>query len=102
MCATTSATPDPASGIAELIRNYRLAPNVFDAMLDADGSVRPAWMDLLARLQGVGESGRRTLDDNAQRILRENGVTFVAQGDADSTSRPWKLDLLPLVIAPGE
>jgi len=102
MCATTSATPDPTSEVANLIRNYRLAPNVFDAMLDADGNVRPAWVDVLAALQGVGTAGRRTLDDNAQRILRENGVTFVAQGDADSTSRPWKLDLLPMVVSPGE
>jgi uncharacterized circularly permuted ATP-grasp superfamily protein/uncharacterized alpha-E superfamily protein len=102
MSATSSATPGLANEFAALLRDYQLAPNVFDALVDADGTVRAEWTNVLEALRNIDEAERRKLYDNAQRILRENGVTFVAQDDADSTHRPWRLDLLPMVIAPDD
>ncbi len=102
MSATTGASQDAASAFLDLLDDYRLAPNVFDSMLTSEGTVRSEWLGVLARLRQIGAADRRTLNDSAQRILRENGVTFVAQDDTESTHRPWQLDLLPLVIGPGD
>ena len=48
----------------------------------------------------MGPEATRSAQDKAQRLLEENGVTFVAQGDA--TARPWRLDLFPLLVDPDE
>jgi uncharacterized circularly permuted ATP-grasp superfamily protein/uncharacterized alpha-E superfamily protein len=50
----------------------------------------------------MGPEATKAAQDKAQRLLVENGVTFVAQGDGDRVSRPWRLDLFPLVIDPAE
>jgi len=102
MSATTGAFPEGSSTHSELLGAYRALPGVYDALVDANGAVRPGWSAMLAALAGMSEQDRVKLNETAQRILRENGVTFVAQDDADSTSRPWRLDLFPMLIAPDE
>lgn len=66
------------------------------------GGVRPHWAGLMAGLEKMGsqELVRRSLE--ARRLLRENGVTYNVYGDPQTPSRPWELDLIPLVIDSGE
>ena len=45
---------------------------------------------------GSGELQRRR--EEAWRLIRDNDVTYNIYSDMDSTSRPWKLDLVPLLI----
>ena len=49
----------------------------------------------------MGSEGAKAAQDKAQRLLLENGVTFVAQGERDR-SRPWRLDLFPMLLGPDE
>lgn len=49
----------------------------------------------------MGSEGAKAIQDKAQRLLLENGVTFVAQGERDR-SRPWRLDLFPMLLGPDE
>ncbi|HSG64595.1 MAG TPA: circularly permuted type 2 ATP-grasp protein, partial [Gammaproteobacteria bacterium] len=102
MSATTGVYSEASSSLSELLGAYRALPGIYDALVDANGAVRPGWTATLAALAGMSEQDRGKLNEAAQRILRENGVTFVAQDDADSTSRPWRLDLFPMLIAPAE
>jgi uncharacterized circularly permuted ATP-grasp superfamily protein/uncharacterized alpha-E superfamily protein len=98
MSATTGAFTGESRPFADLLSHYRSGAGVYDALLGDRGEVRPEWTSMLAALAGSSDAERTRLNDSAQRILRENGVTFVAQDDAESTSRPWRLDLIPTLI----
>ena len=68
-----------------------------DEMWDGKG-VRAHWAGLI---DGLGKQGARTLvrhRQEARRLLRENGVTYNVYGDPQTPSRPWELDLIPLVF----
>ena len=59
----------------------------------------PASFRRLSEL-GVEELEKRL--SRAERRIRENGVTYNVYGDPQGISRPWKIDLVPLLIPPEE
>jgi uncharacterized circularly permuted ATP-grasp superfamily protein/uncharacterized alpha-E superfamily protein len=69
----------------------------------ADGvTPRPHWAHLMESLQAIGpeELGRRWA--RAERRIRENGITYNIYGDPLGTNRPWRIDIVPLLIPPDE
>ncbi|HEV2274020.1 MAG TPA: circularly permuted type 2 ATP-grasp protein [Acidobacteriaceae bacterium] len=67
--------------------------------LSADGvSPRPHWAHLMGYLQELGpeELGRRW--SRAERRIRENGITYNMYSDPLGANRPWRIDILPLLI----
>lgn len=100
-----SATPDAPSALggadSKLLESYERAPARFDELLSDDGAVRARWQPLLEAFATMGDAGTKAAQDKAQRLLLENGVTFATQGD-QASSRPWRLDLFPLLIDPTE
>ena len=69
----------------------------FDEMLAPDGSVRPAWQNVLGSLDALGTRELRQRHDKAVRILRDDGATYNAYDD-ERSDRTWLLDLVPWVI----
>ena len=79
---------------------------VWDELRGESGALRPAWRDFARSLpppSGDGDTARdldRRVAEVAQRI-RLDGVThnvFSAQPGDGSATRPWSLELLPLLI----
>ncbi|QJQ94692.1 MULTISPECIES: circularly permuted type 2 ATP-grasp protein [Halomonadaceae] len=68
----------------------------FDAMLAADGRLRPGWESVLASLGNLGRDGLIARAEEVQRLLYDNGVTFNMHGD--TLGRGWRIDPLPLVV----
>jgi len=71
--------------------------------LSADGvTPRPHWEHLMDSLHAIGpeELGRRW--SRAERRIRENGITYNIYGDPEGASRPWKTDIVPLLISADE
>src|SRR6202162_1448479 len=69
----------------------------------ADGvSPRPHWAHLIESLRDIGpeELGRRCL--RAERRIRENGITYNIYSDPLGANRPWRIDILPLLISADE
>ena len=69
----------------------------------ADGvSPRPHWAHLMESLRTIGpeELGQRWA--RAERRIRENGVTYNIYGDPQGVNRPWRIDVVPLLIAAEE
>jgi uncharacterized circularly permuted ATP-grasp superfamily protein/uncharacterized alpha-E superfamily protein len=67
--------------------------------LSADGvTPRPHWTHLMESLRAVGpeELGRRW--SRAERRIRENGITYNIYSDSLGANRPWKIDIVPLLI----
>lgn len=65
----------------------------------ADGvNPRPHWAHLMESLRAIGpeELGRRRA--RAERRIRENGITYNIYGDPLGANRPWRIDVVPLLI----
>ena len=84
MSAINTAPNAYASAEAKLLESYQRAPNAFDELSTAEGTVRPRWQPVLEAFAAMGSDTTRSAHDKAQRLLRENGVTFVPQGDRDN------------------
>ncbi|MDX1668940.1 MAG: circularly permuted type 2 ATP-grasp protein [Limnobacter sp.] len=74
--------------------------NEYYSELAANGKLRPVWKNFFDRLPEPG--GVKLLHNKRaalQRLIRENGVTYNVYADTEQgASRPWQLDLLPMII----
>ena len=71
--------------------------------VSADGvTPRPHWAHLMESLQAIGpeELGRRW--GRAERRIRENGITYNIYSDPLGANRPWRIDIVPLLIPADE
>lgn len=102
MSATHDASSDFVAPSRQLLESYRPRPGVYDELVGEQGALRPVWQPILSYFAQMTDADRRTAQHTAQRMLRENGVTFVAQDDAQSTRRPWQFDLFPMLISAEE
>ena len=80
-----------------MCREYGAAPG-HDEMCAADGGIRSHWNYLMRALDGMGSGELQRRREEAWRQIRENDVTYNIYGDPGGMSRPWKLDLVPLLI----
>jgi uncharacterized circularly permuted ATP-grasp superfamily protein/uncharacterized alpha-E superfamily protein len=87
---------------SSLCHDYRPKADTFDEMCLPDGSVRPHWDYLSGAVEQLGHSGLQGRWREARRLIRDNGVTYNLFGDPDGMSRPWELDLIPLLITSEE
>lgn len=78
--------------------SYRPQAGVYDEMLDPSGTVRPHWAAFHRWLEGSSPSDLATRTSSLRQLLRDHGVTYNIYDDALGTSRPWELDLIPLII----
>ena len=92
--STATATPS-RPGLAD---DYLPTAGCYDEMRSADGEVRPHWRYVLDALRTLGPAGIEDRWREAARMIRDNGVTYNLNGDPQGMSRPWELDLLPLLI----
>lgn len=74
-----------------------------DEMHAGAGAPLPHWWRLLDEIDRLGRDGLKRRHHEAQRLLRENGVTFnVLDGTHGTATRPWQLDPIPLLIDEAE
>jgi len=87
----------------ELARSwYQPSPDSYDEMWSSDQQPHSHWQYFIESLQtlGLGEMERRR--GEAQRLLRENGVTYNVYDDPKGLNRPWELDPIPFLISSEE
>ena len=87
---------------ANLFEGYQPPPGVYDEMYSAPGVLRAHWREFVAGVNTLGrqELGRRW--EQAQRLIRENGISYNVHGDPAGRDRPWELDGLPLLLPAAE
>ena len=81
---------------------YPLLRGRWDEMVDGTGSLRPHWESFMSALAALPGQEMQNRWEAAQRIIRENGVTYNVYGDPKGLDRPWQLDPLPLLISASE
>ena len=70
----------------------------FDEMLSRDRQINPHWHSFMHALDTLGLAEMESRHKDIQRLLRENGVTYVVHGEQQG-HRPWELDPIPLIIS---
>lgn len=82
--------------------NYPPQPDTFDELIGQDGSVRTHWQGFLKGFSALDDTDRLSARETAERLLKDDGVTYLAGQDGQQSDRPWQLDLLPLLISQEE
>ena len=69
----------------------------------ADGvSPRLHWIHLMDSLRGIGPEELDYRCTRAEQRIRENGITYNIYSDPLGANRPWRIDLVPLLIPADE
>ena len=69
----------------------------------ADGvTPRLHWEGLIESLRDMGSEELERRWGRAERRIRENGITYNIYGDPLGANRPWKIDVVPFLIAADE
>ncbi|MGA2259143.1 MAG: circularly permuted type 2 ATP-grasp protein, partial [Thermoguttaceae bacterium] len=85
-----------------LLSNYSPLPGSYDELLDDRGQIRESWRQFTAGLEAMGSQGLDQRNEQARRLLRENGLMQGVAGSSHGTDRHWELDPLPLLLAKSE
>ncbi|MDD4907403.1 MAG: circularly permuted type 2 ATP-grasp protein, partial [Methylobacter tundripaludum] len=78
---------------------YATQLGVYDEMLAKEHKVLPYWERFMDAIAMLGSEQLELRRREAQRLLRENGVTYNVYGDTQKLTRPWRLDPVPLLIS---
>jgi uncharacterized circularly permuted ATP-grasp superfamily protein/uncharacterized alpha-E superfamily protein len=89
------------SGTEKICDGY-IVSSAHDEMCAADGGIRDHWHYLMNALHDIGAAELQGRREEAWRLIRENDVTYNIYGDPRGMGRPWKLDLVPLLIESDE
>jgi uncharacterized circularly permuted ATP-grasp superfamily protein/uncharacterized alpha-E superfamily protein len=81
---------------------YPLLRGRWDEMVDQNGALRPHWDSFINALSALPGHEMQNRWEDAQRLIRENGVTYNVYGDPRGLDRPWQLDPVPMVMDPTE
>ena len=81
---------------------YATQLGIYDEMYANKVKVLPYWERFMAALDTMGTENLELRRKEAQRLLRENGVTYNVYGDSKNLTRPWQLDPVPLLISSEE
>ena len=100
--STDANAPAAFKADDRLHRNYQGDDRVYDELVDGQGRIRPHWNTFLAGLASMSDAEITKAWTSADRLVRDYGVTYNVHGDPSGEDRPWRLDPIPLVIAPSE
>jgi len=81
---------------------YATKLGVYDEIAGQKPKVQPHWERFMGAVAALGSEQLELHRREAQRLLRENGVTYNVYGDSQKLTRPWRLDPLPLLISSDE
>lgn len=92
-----SSHPPQDPNSRRIFDGYAPPNDTFDEMVAA-GAIRPEWQAFSQELERIGAHELQRRWEQAQRQIRNDGVTFHPQGAANESSRPWTLDAIPLLV----
>ncbi len=78
------------------------SPHLWDELVDAHGTARPAATALVERLRSLDVDELRQRQGLAEVDMLALGITFTVYSDGRGTDRVWPMDIIPRVIAASE
>lgn len=74
----------------------------YDELVGRDGAPRPHWSTLLTGLRRLSPRDRLARASRLDRQVRETGLVHDIFADPEQQQQQWRLNLMPLVLAPEE
>src|SRR5688572_27639463 len=87
-----------ASGSHSLLWHYDPTSTRYDEMLDENEIPRPHWRAFLKHLASLPPETVANRGRFLHEAIASDGVTYNVYADPKGISRPWELDLLPLIL----
>lgn len=79
-------------------QHYATKLGAYDESHAAEGQLLPHWDKLMQALAEIDGNALEEYRQEAQRLFRENGVTYNVYEDPRGLARPWSIDPVPLLI----
>jgi uncharacterized circularly permuted ATP-grasp superfamily protein len=76
-----------------LFATYMPVNKQYDEFRSNDGTVRPVWRSIIDSFNQMGHDGLQSVSAEVDRLVEESGANFHV-----SSTRPWQLAVMPLVI----
>lgn len=86
----------------DFLSAYPASSGHFDELFEAPRRPRGHWAPLYQALAQTPPEDIRARLVSAERQIRDSGVTYNVYADPQGLDRPWDLDVLPFIMAPGE
>ena len=108
MTAGCPTSPDaPGARLPEALLRPAGDAGGLDELRGADGRPRASWQRFFATLPRDVAEVRAEIDARARQLaqqVRADGITHNVHGDGDprGPARPWPLEVLPLIVEPGD
>ena len=88
--------------VQRLLAGYRPTPDVPDELIDASGTIRPAWRQFIEHFAALSRKDVEARFALGDQYLRDAGVFFRQTDGPDSRVRQWPLSHIPVIIAEEE
>ncbi len=80
---------------------YESTAGFYDEAVNRAG-LRPHWKIAVDSLAQIGKEGLERRWAEARRLIHDNGVTYNVYNEEQTSTRPWQLDPVPLMMDPTE
>ena len=87
-----------APATSKTLHDYPVRLDVFDEAVDPSGEARPAWRTLSRTIAGMSQAELADRQRQADRLVEAEGASYLFHDDGNDSSRPWRLDPVPLVL----
>lgn len=84
-----------------MLNIHHPAPNLFDEMWHANGTIRPEYDAFYSWLKGIPAADYQLARDQADALFRRFGITFAVYGDEAGKERLIPFDLIPRILSQG-
>src|SRR5262245_47735220 len=85
-----------------LLEGYDPPASRYDEMRESSSTPRAHWRGFLEHLDAMPPEALRVRSQFVHDAIASDGVTYNVYADPQGASRPWELDLLPLILPGSE
>ncbi len=85
-----------------MLPGYTVGGDGYDEVVAASGETRPTWLQLSRSLSRLTIADLLDRQRQADRLVEAEGASYLFHDSGRDTSRPWRLDPVPLVLGGAE
>lgn len=82
--------------------DYAPPPGYFDELRSAPEGTQAHWKRVIDGLKEIGQENLLRRVEQQRRLVQDNGITYNVYSDPAQASRPWSMDIVPMLVADAE
>src|SRR5438045_3108128 len=93
-----SSRPMSARATSRTLHDYPVQLDRYDEAVEPSGESRPAWRTLSRTIARMSTAELLDRQRQADRLVEAEGASYLFHDGGTDSSRPWRLDPVPLVF----